>query len=151
MTTLSFEKWTQRASRALFYMRYEAEQSGSPSAECEHLLLGVWHEHGGELLFPAGRPTLEEIRAEIEQQKPRGKLLPQTVDMPLSRECQRAIAFAAEEALRMTHDYVGTGHLLVGLLREENSLAAGLLRAHGITLDGARKNLEEEDLPGTIG
>ncbi len=141
---LTFEHYTEKARRTIFYARYEAAQFGSPSIESEHLLLGLWREHGGSRLFRSGKSALEDIRKEIEQQRPRGTVIPNCADLPLSRECKHVLLYAAEEAQRLNQKHVGTGHLLAGLLLEENSLGASVLRAHGITLAAARKNLEEE-------
>ena len=79
----------------------------------------------------------EPTRPEILQPAPRRDLL-------LSQESQHSLAYAAEEGERLGHDKIGTEHLLLGLLLEENSLAARALRAHGITLEEARENLAHE-------
>lgn len=88
--------------------------------------------------------ALEDIRKEIEQQRQRVAVIPNSADLPFSRECKHVLLYAAEEAQRFNHVHVGTGHLLAGLLLEENSLGASVLHVHGITLDAARKSLEEE-------
>ncbi len=133
----------EQARRTIFFARYEASQFGAKSIESEHLLLGLMREHSRltNRLFETGTHSAE-IRKEIEQRKPAAKRVSTSVDLPLSHECKRALAFAAEEANRMNHKHIGNEHLLVGLLREENCLAAELLREHGITLDAARRDLE---------
>jgi len=151
-----FERYTEQARRAIFFARYEASQFGTKAIESEHLLLGILHEHWrlSERLYrrkaSANRtleykaPTmaaLSEIRREIEQRKPLGPKTPTTVDLPLSVECKRAMTFAADEAREIKHQHVGNEHLLVGLLREKKCFAAELLRAHGIDLEEARKDL----------
>ena len=136
------QRYTEHARRTIFFARYEASQFGAHSIETEHLLLGLWREHGGSLLFSSGKTALEEIRQEIARRKPPSDdKVPTSIDLPLSHECKRALAFAAEEADRLHHEQIGNGHLLAGLLREDKSLAAEVLLGHGITLEEARKNL----------
>ena len=141
----NFRRYTERAQRTISLARTEASQAGAQSIETEHLLLGLWRQHGGNLPFRSGTMALEEIRAEIDRRKPpaHGKM-PAPDNLPLSEECQRVLAFAAEEADRLGHDKIGDGHMLFGLLREEKCLAAEVLRAHGITLEEARENLTRE-------
>ena len=150
------ERFTEQARRAIFFARYEASQFGTKAIESEHLLLGILHEHWrlSERLYrrkASANRTLEskastmaalsEIRKEIKQRKPSGPKTPTTVDLPLSMECKRAMTFAAEEAREMKHQHIGNEHLLVGLLREKKCFAAELLRARGVDLEEARKDL----------
>ena len=139
-----FERYTEQARRAIFFARYEASQFGTKAIESEHLLLGLLREHPrlAERLHRRNA-SASEIRKEIEQRKPAGPKTPTSVDLPLSKECKRALAFAADEAHRMKHQQIGNEHLLVGLLREKKCLAAELLRARGIDLESARKDLAQ--------
>jgi ATP-dependent Clp protease ATP-binding subunit ClpA len=140
-------RYTEKARRTIFFSRFEASQFGAKSIESEHLLLGLMREysHLRDRLVKAGTSP-REIRKEIEQRKPpAAEKVPTSVDLPLSQECKRAMAFATEEADRLNHKHIGNEHLLAGLLREENCLAAELLRAHGITLEAARTDLEKRD------
>jgi len=139
-----FGLYTEHARRTIFFARYEASTFGSPSIESEHLLLGLLREHKALVDRLLDRSSAEQIREEIEQRKPPGKHISTSVDLPLSLECKRALAFGADEAQRLQHQDIGTGHLLVGLLREEKSLGAELLRAHGVDLEKARKDLGGE-------
>ena len=140
-----FERYTERARRTISLARTEASQDGAHYIETDHLLLGLWRQHGGNLPFRSGTMALEEIRREIEDRKPRVRdKMPAPDNLPLSEECQRVLAFAAEEADRLGHDKIGDGHLLFGLLRERKCLAAEILRAHGVTLEEARENLSRE-------
>src|SRR5579859_2950391 len=137
-----FERYTEQARRAIFFARYEASQFGTNAIESEHLLLGILHEHWrlSERLHRQNT-TASEIRKEIEQRKPPGPKTPTSADLPLSKECSRAMTFAAEEARLMKHQHIGNEHLLVGLLREKKCFAAELLRTHGVDLEEARKDL----------
>jgi len=140
-----FERYTERARRTIFFARSEASQAGAHAIETEHLLPGLWRQHEGNLPFRSGALALEEIRREIDGRKPPNRdNVPHSDDLPLSEECERVLAFAAEEADRLGHEKIGNGYILFGLLREEKCLAAEILRAHGITLDEARENLTRE-------
>jgi len=139
-----FERYTEPARRTIFFARYEASQFGTKAIESEHLLLGILREHWrlSDQLHRRNA-TASEIREEIEQRKPPGPKSSTTVDLPLSMECKLAMTFAAEEAREMKHQHIGNEHLLVGLLRQEKCLAAELLRARGIDLEEARKDLAQ--------
>ena len=137
-----FGRFTEQARRTIFFSRYEASQFGANSIESEHLLLGLMREHRRltDRLSESGTRA-SEIRKEIERRKPPGGKVSTSIDLPLSQECKRALAFAAKEADRLNHKHMGNGQLLVGLLLEESCLAAELLRAHGISLEVARRDL----------
>jgi hypothetical protein len=70
-----------------------------------------------------------------------------SVDLPLSQECKRVLEYGAEEAGRLQHKYIDTEHLLLGLLREERSFAAQLLREQGLTLDSVREQVRQSETP----
>lgn len=69
------------------------------------------------------------------------------MDLPLSHECKRVLAYGAEEAERVNNKYIGTAHLLLGLLREEKSFAAQLLREQGLTLHSVREEVQQSGTP----
>jgi 1-pyrroline-5-carboxylate dehydrogenase len=135
-----FERYTEKARRAIFFARYEASQSGSPLIGPEYLLLGLLREDKAmaNRLGPGG--TVESIRFQIVGQHPRKKL-PTSVDLPLSNESKRALAYSAEEAQRFGHRHIGTEHLVLGILREEGCLAAQLLRERGVRLEEMREEI----------
>src|SRR5262249_34522120 len=64
-----------------------------------------------------------------------------SIDLPLSKECKRILAYAAEEAERLQHRHIGTEHLFLGILRERNSGAAQILNGHGAQLEAIREEL----------
>jgi ATP-dependent Clp protease ATP-binding subunit ClpC len=135
-----FERYTEKARRVIFFGRYEASQFGSPYVETEHLLLGVLREDKtltSRLLKSSG--SMEDIRAEIEKHSPIREKVSTSVDLQLSNECKRILAYAAEEADRLRHKQIEVEHLLLGLLREEKCFAAKLLERHGVRLSSARQ------------
>jgi len=137
-----FEKYTEKARRVIFFARYEASQFGSPYIETEHLLLGLLREDKALTnRFLRGHAQVEAIRKQIEDHTVMREKVSTSVDLPLSNEGKRVLAYAAEEAARLSHQHIGTEHLLLGLLREENSFAAQLLKERGIMLSQIREEL----------
>jgi uncharacterized protein (TIGR02246 family) len=137
-----FERFTEKARRAIFFARYEASQYGSMSIETEHLLLGIVREdHTLVRRFLSEKGGAQSLRDEIESQITRGERLSTAVEIPISAECRHILNKAAEAAKRMDHKHVGTEHLLLGVLCEEDCRAARLLRDRGLTVDGLREEL----------
>ena len=134
-----FERYTEKARRTIFFGRFEAAETGSPEIATEHLLLGLLREQKGLLdRFAESAPNVEDLRREIAEQIPTRTKGAHGVDLPLSRESKSVLAYGAEEADQLGHRHIGVEHLFLGLLREEGSLAARLLRKHGIELEPAR-------------
>src|SRR5438132_125557 len=138
-----FERYTERARRVIFFARYEASQLGSNSIETEHLLLGLIREGKGltSRIFSKSHLSMETIRKEIEGRALYRDKVSTSVDIPLSPESKRVLSFAAEEAERMLHNYIGTEHVLLGLMREEKSVAAGILSEKGMRLSAVREEI----------
>ena len=138
-----FERYTERARRVLFFARYEASQLGSTSIETEHLLLGLIREGKGltSRIFARSHLSLESIRKEIEGRTIFREKVSTSVEIPFSAETKRVLQFAAEEADRLLHTYIGTEHLLLGILREERSVAASILYEKGMRLASVREDI----------
>jgi len=138
-----FERYTERARRVLFFARYEASQLGSLSIETEHLLLGLIREGKGltSRIFARSHLSLEAIRRETEGRTVFREKVSVSVEIPFSAEAKRALGFAAEEADRLLHNYIGTEHLLLGILREERSVAASILMEKGMRLHTVRDDV----------
>jgi len=138
-----FERYTERARRVLFFARYEATQLGSMSIETEHLLLGLIREGKGltSRIFARSHLSLESIRKEIEGRTIFREKVSTSVDIPFSADTKRVLQFAAEEADRLLHTYIGTEHLLLGILREERSVAASILYEKGMRLASVREDI----------
>jgi len=137
-----FERYTEKARRVIFFARYEASQFGSPYIETEHLLLGLLREDKALTnRFLRSHASIESIRKQIEGRTPIREKVSTSVDLPLSQECKRVLAYAAEEAERLAHKHIGTEHLLLGLLREDKSFAAEILHERGLRLSTLREEL----------
>src|SRR6202047_5564820 len=137
-----FERYTEKARRVIFFARYEASQFGSPYIETEHLLLGLLREDKALAnRFLRSHAAIESIRKQIEAHTTIREKVSTSVDLPLSHECKRVLAYGAEEAERLSHKHIGTEHLLLGLLREEKCFAAEILHERGLRLSTIREEL----------
>jgi ATP-dependent Clp protease ATP-binding subunit ClpC len=151
-----FEKYTERAKKILFLARYEASQMGSKVIGSEHLLLGLLKE-GDEItreLFRRSSVNVELLRAELEAKGPSGEKISTTLEIPFSEETKRVLTCAEEEAERLLHPYVGNEHLLLGLLRVEDSAAGRALHEKGMRLYSVREDTvavwKERSLPKKV-
>jgi ATP-dependent Clp protease ATP-binding subunit ClpC len=138
-----FERFTEAARRALFFARYEASQLGAGTLETEHVLLGLAHDDHGltARLLEAAQLSAEKILAEIESRAAFRQKLPASLEMPFSAEARRGLEYTMAEADSLGHSAVGPEHMLLGLLRVDNSAAASIMLAHGIRLNDLRKQI----------
>src|SRR4029450_12714908 len=91
--------------------------------------------------FPKPAGIVESVRKEIEARTVTREKVSTSVDMPLSPAAKHVLGYAQEESERLQHRYIGTEHLLLGLLREEKSLAAEILYERGLRLNQIREEL----------
>jgi uncharacterized protein (TIGR03435 family) len=140
-----FNRFTSRALQVLFYARSEVSQLGSSAVEPEHILLGVLDEGkglGSRILARTGA-ALDDFRSDIIRRLTSCEKVPESDEIPFSASSERALQYAAEEADRLLHKYIGTEHLLLGLLREERSVAAEVLAARGLRIEAVREAIVE--------
>jgi len=143
-----FERFTERARRVFFFARYEASQFGSDSIEPEHLLLAVLREDRNTVSrFLGPRVPAEDIRNEIASRLAVKEKVSTSVDLPLSPACKRILAYSAEEMERLRHKHIGLEHILLGILREEGTIAAQVLDARGLELASVREELARSPEP----
>ncbi|MCI0336689.1 MAG: ATP-dependent Clp protease ATP-binding subunit [Acidobacteria bacterium] len=138
-----FERYTEKARRVIFFARYEASQFGASQIEAEHILLGLIREDKNltTRFFHRSHANIESIRKEIEERTILRERISTNIDLPLSSEAKRVLAFAAEESEKLGTRHIGTEHLLLGLLREESSVAAEILYERGLRLSDIRQDL----------
>jgi ATP-dependent Clp protease ATP-binding subunit ClpC len=137
-----FERYTDKARRVIFFARLEASHFQSPTIDTEHLLLGLLREFKALAnRFPRDVALEESIRKHFEAKGTVQVRTSTSEDMQLSKEGKRILAYAAEEADQMAHKYIGTEHLLLGLLREQKCFAAQLLHERGIELESVRNEI----------
>ena len=142
-----FEGYTEAARRVIFFSRYEVSQSGGMAIESEHMLLGLLREGGAVINRFVRDATIPELRDEITGHMTAKDKVDTSVDLPLSNECRRILAYASEEAERLNSGHVGPEHLFLGMLREEKSAAARLLYRHGLKLNVVREELARAPMP----
>src|SRR5438128_3311894 len=137
-----WQRFTERARRVVFFAQEEAARLGENYVGTEHLLLGLVRENdsvAARILDHLGVP-LGRIRSDIERQVTRGHgNLGQ--DMQLTPRGKRVIDLAYEEARQLNNNYVGTEHLLLGLIREGDGLAARVLVKLGADLERTRREV----------
>lgn len=135
-----FERYTEKARRVIFFARYEASQYGSTHIDSEHILLGLFREDP-MLMNRAlrGQAGQSEIRKEIERGIEKRERISTSVEVPLSQAAKRILQFAADEAAQLKAGYVGTEHLLLGILMTPDSVAGRTLVERGLTLEDLRK------------
>jgi len=130
-----FERYPEPARRVIFFARYEASQFGSATIESEHFLLGLIREdEKGLRRFLPVSATVDEIRRRIEDQVTVHEKTSTSIDIPLSAECKCILNNAAEESGLLGHQHIDSCHLLLGVLSEENCLAAKILKGLGLEL-----------------
>jgi len=137
-----WQRFTERARRVVFFAQEEAARLGENYVGTEHLLLGLVRENdsvAARILDRLGVP-LGRIRSDIERQVTRGHgNLGQ--DMQLTPRAKRVIDLAYEEARQLNNNYIGTEHLLLGLIREGDGLAARVLVKLGADLERTRREV----------
>src|ERR1700756_3369957 len=142
-----FERYTERARRVIFFARYEASAFGSTTIESEHLLLGLIREQGNLIQRFLAGVAADDVWKEIEARVVVRERVSTSIDLPLSNECKRILAYSAEEAERQGCRLVTLEHVLLGILREENCLAAQVLSQFSPGVDVIRDDLARQPLP----
>src|SRR5204863_276686 len=119
------------------------EPTGDLDEATADSLLGLLREGKGltSRIFARSHLSLENIRKEIEGRTVFREKVSTSVEIPFSAETKRVLQFAAEEADRLLHNYIGTEHLLLGILREERSVAASILMEKGMRLNTVREDI----------
>ena len=134
-----FEKFSERARRVLSLAQEEAQRFNHNYIGTEHILLGLVRETEGvaaRVLANLG-VDLNKVRSAVEFIIGRGER-PSQGEIGLTPRAKKVVELAVDEARRMNHTYIGTEHLLIGLLREGEGVAAGVLESLGVTLDKVR-------------
>jgi ATP-dependent Clp protease ATP-binding subunit ClpC len=149
-----FEQFTERARKVLGLARQEAQKFNHEYIGTEHILLGLILEGSGvaATVLRNMEVDLRKIRLEIEklvQQGPQVMTAPSK--LPFTPRAKRVIDLAKEEASSLNHEHVGTEHLLLGLLRENEGIAAQVLMNLGVRLDEVREEVLELLSPEAAG
>jgi ClpA/ClpB-like protein len=136
--------FTERVRKVLAMAREEAARLHHEYVGTEHILLGLIREGEGvaATVLQNLSVELDEIQQKIEETVKKGKAAQTTgPDLPYTSRAKKVLELAMTEARDLNHSYVGTEHLLLGVLREEKGIAAQLLVDAGISLDPARERV----------
>ena len=143
-----FERYTEKARRVVFFARYEALQYGSHYISPEHILLGLMREDKtvSARFFPFRNSlTVEAVRREVEERIILRERIPQSAELHLAPETKRILAFANEESRQLQNRHIGPEHLLLGLVREDRSIAAEILYQFGLRLQDVREEVARQN------
>ena len=138
-----FERFTDRARKVMALANQEAQRFNHDYIGTEHILLGLVKEGSGvgaNVLKNLG-VDLRKVRLEVEKLVKSGPEMVTMGKLPQTPRAKRVIEFAIEEARNLNHNYVGTEHLLLGLLREQDGVAAQVLMNLGLKLEDVREEV----------
>jgi len=148
-----FNRFTERARKVIILAKEEARRFNHDYIGTEHILLGLIREGEGvasAILQNMGL-SLDKIRLEIEKLVQPGPATVVSGDVPFTPRAKRVIELSMEEARQLGHNYIGTEHLLLGLLREGEGVAAQVLLGLGLDLNKVRSEVMEllgQGIPG---
>ena len=134
-----FERFTERARRVIILAQEEAKRLNHSAVGTEHILLGIIREGEGvaSKVLESLNITPDRVRAEIESAIGRGERTPYE-EVAFTPRAKKVLELALDEARRLGHNYIGTEHLLLGLIREGEGVAARVLEAMGADLERVR-------------
>jgi ATP-dependent Clp protease ATP-binding subunit ClpC len=143
-----FEAFTERARRVMELANREALQLNHPSIGTEHLLLALLTEDGGgaAAVLENLRIDARELYLEIKRLKPIEPMYA-VGKLKQTPRAAKAIEYAIDESRNLNHGHVGTEHILLGLLRMQEGLAAHVLMRHGLTVDDTREEIKLISIP----
>ncbi len=142
-----FERYNERSRRVIFFARYEALQYGSPVISPEHILLGLMREDKSiaARFFPHRNSlSVDAIRKEVEDRIVLRDRIPQSAELHLAPETKRILFYANEESRQLKNRHIGPEHLLMGIMREESSIAAEILFGFGLRINDAREAVAKQ-------
>jgi len=147
-----FERFTDRSRKVMALANQEAIRHGHPIIDTDHILLGLVKEDmgvGANALKPLVGGDLRKVRREVEKLMPADSPPIPMGKLPQTNEAKAAIMFAIEEAGSLRHDYVGTEHLLLGILRQADGVAGRALANLGVKIATVRNAILELLREGT--
>ena len=149
-----FERYTERSRRVIFFARYEALQYGSQVIAPEHILLGLMREDKtlSARFFPFRHIlTVDSIRRDIEERIVLRDRIPQSSELHLSPATKQILFYANDESRQLKNRHIGPEHLLLGIVREEKSIAAEILFGYGLRLQDVRDEMSQQSgIPGVL-
>ena len=140
-----FKRFTERARRVIILAREEAELYRHEYLGTEHILQGVIKDGGGiavAIIHKTGA-DLTQLKKELEKNLPRSSSSLIIGDIPFTSRAKKILEFAVEEARSLNHNYIGTEHLLLGLLKEKEGVACRILNGFGVYFDDVKEKIVE--------
>ncbi|MBF0559055.1 MAG: ATP-dependent Clp protease ATP-binding subunit [Nitrospirae bacterium] len=136
-----FEKFTERGRKIIIYAKEEAERRNNDYLGTEHLLLAILREEDSVPLTIIKKMglTVDEIKFEVEKNLPIGGNILTFGDIPFTPRAKKVLELAIEEARLLGHNYIGSEHLLLGIIREDEGVAGKIIRNLGANLLAARQ------------
>jgi ATP-dependent Clp protease ATP-binding subunit ClpC len=135
-----FHRFTERARKVLSLAQEEAQRLKHNYIGTEHILLGLVREHDGVAAVVLARLGIDPDRARAEVERIIGSSDRSVLgDIGLTPHGKKVVELAVDEARRLNHHYIGTEHLLLGLVREGEGIGAGVLQRLGVTLERVRE------------
>ena len=130
-----FDRFTERARRTIITAKEEALRFRHNALGCEHLLLGAMHDEKGVGIHALQKLDVDinDLRADLEHRLIRGLQRNRTADIPFTPTAKEVLRLALELSRELGHNYVGTEHLLLGILRQGDNLGAQILQEYGVT------------------
>jgi ATP-dependent Clp protease ATP-binding subunit ClpC len=140
-----FDRMTDHARAIMGLARRNSKRLNHDSIRTEHILLGLIEEHEGvaDAVISRLGLKLESIREALEKQTPpRSEKPVDGLELHYSAGTKHAMESALHEAESMSHNYIGSEHLLLALIKDEEGIAGGVLREAGLTVEAARQEIE---------
>src|ERR1041385_5374325 len=152
MSDEAMSNFTPRAQQVLALARKEADRFNHNFVGTEHLLLGLIRLGQGTAVTVLGKMglNLETVRMEVEKQVGTGPDQKMSSSIPYTPRVKKVLALAAEEARALNHTYVGTEHILLGLLREGDGVAPRVLKSFGVDTEITRMEILRELDPSSL-
>ena len=138
---MEYERFTDDARKVMQVANQEAQRFNHPLISTEHLLFALLRDVDTALLLKKFNVELYRIRRDLEQVMQADPEMNTIGKLPMASKVKRAIDYAMFEAESLDHFYVGTEHLLLGLLRESENVAAEVLMHAGVTLEKMREEV----------
>ena len=136
-----FERFTDRARRVIVDAQNEARSLSHNYIGPEHILLGLINEDDGVGVkaLEAMQISTDTVRGRIKEITGRGQGAPSTGHIPFTPRAKKVLELSLREALQLGHNYIGTEHILLGLIHEGDGVAAQVLVGLGVELDRTRQ------------
>src|SRR5918912_3335223 len=152
MSDRAFDKFTKRAKQVLQLATEEARAFNHPYIGTEHILLGLIREGAG-----VAARVLDDLGVKLSQARHAVEFIvgvcegPTRQDQDLTARAKKVIEYAVDEAKRLNHHYIGTEHLLLGLVRNGEGVATGVLEIMGVSLEQIRTQVQRLLRQGAAG